>query len=300
MKVSITINIDDRIVAIAKKLFTRKKLQVYVLFALLTVTIAYTQTSVPNPNEFNSEDVIKSDRLNQNFSLLRNTINGTIDDISALEISIANALAGFEERNNDLRAAITTRMNTSIPAGIIVMWSGPVYDDGTVKGVPKGWEICDGLRNGVPDSSIPDLRDKFVVAAGPTFPFGTSGSPEHNHIMSHDHYFYTTGGAGEHQHSWGDIDTSNEQWGLFDNNADQNPNLFLSSSAEGFMNFGGTFSGGPYIPLAIFDNSNENLTTSKDGVHEHDFDFSSDSNLTTGNAKNIPTYYSLLYIIRTD
>jgi hypothetical protein len=52
----------------------------------------------------------------------------------------------------------------SLPAGIIVMWSG------TLASVPTGWALCDG-QNGTPD-----LRDKFVKgwAAG-VDPGGTGG-----------------------------------------------------------------------------------------------------------------------------
>jgi len=42
---------------------------------------------------------------------------------------------------------------TSIPAGVIVMWSG------AISAIPSGWVICDG------SSSTPDLTGKFVIHA---------------------------------------------------------------------------------------------------------------------------------------
>ncbi len=49
------------------------------------------------------------------------------------------------------------------PVGTIIMYSGLEKD------VPKGWVICDGR-----DNRAPDLRDKFVLAAGPNNAQGTS------------------------------------------------------------------------------------------------------------------------------
>lgn len=290
MKVSITIDIDDRIVTFFKKLFPGNMLYVYALFAFLTATIAYTQTfSIQNPNVFMSGDVIDADKFNQNFSLLRNTINGAIGDIGSLETNINNALSDFEKRNNDLRNALTERMNTSMPEGIIVMWSGSVED------VPKGWEICDGLKNGIPDPGIPDLRDKFIVAAGDKFEFGNYDSPQHSHKIPHDHYFYT-GEAGKHTHNWGYFDSKNYKWEFYDNNgsAGENPNISLSSPTTKF-----DYTTGEYIPLAIPGGNSRTLNTSESGSHKHDFTFSSNQDLTSGPAENKPPYYSLFYIIRT-
>ena len=44
--------------------------------------------------------------------------------------------------------------------GMIAQWAG------SVDAIPEGWLLCDG-QNGTPD-----LRDKFVVAAGAKFPVG--------------------------------------------------------------------------------------------------------------------------------
>lgn len=41
-----------------------------------------------------------------------------------------------------------------MPTGVIAMWSG------TIQTIPTGWALCDG------SNGTPDLRDRFVVAAG--------------------------------------------------------------------------------------------------------------------------------------
>lgn len=72
---------------------------------------------------------------------------------------------------------------TSLPSGIIAMWSGSSTD------IPTGWLLCDG------SNGTPDLRNRFIVGAGSTYsPKATGGEathklttaemPSHNHTLS--------------------------------------------------------------------------------------------------------------------
>ena len=57
--------------------------------------------------------------------------------------------------------------------GQIMLWYGVVAD------VPSGWHICNGQMN------TPDLRNRFVVGAGDTYPPGdTGGQNAHGHNYS--------------------------------------------------------------------------------------------------------------------
>jgi len=47
----------------------------------------------------------------------------------------------------------TPTWGSSIPSGVIVMWSG------TIATIPTGWYLCNG------SNSTPDLRDKFIIGA---------------------------------------------------------------------------------------------------------------------------------------
>lgn len=74
-------------------------------------------------------------------------------------------------------------LDTAIPRGGIIMWSG------SVDSIPPGWALCDG-RNGTPD-----LRDRFIVGAGGSYAVGSQGGSA-SHDLSHDHsYSGTTGNA---------------------------------------------------------------------------------------------------------
>jgi len=67
-----------------------------------------------------------------------------------------------------------------IAKGMILLWSGAVAD------IPAGWVLCNG------ENGTPDLRNKFVVAAGDTYnPDDSGGDTSHNHTFTsdfHQHY----------------------------------------------------------------------------------------------------------------
>lgn len=73
--------------------------------------------------------------------------------------------------------------------GIIALWSG------TEATIPFGWAMCNGLNG------TPDLRDKFIIGAGPAKPPGTTGgASSHTHVFSgtpagHTHVFTPTSHA---------------------------------------------------------------------------------------------------------
>ena len=57
-----------------------------------------------------------------------------------------------------------------LPAGVIVMWSGPL------DAIPAGWALCDG------QAGTPDLRNRFVLGVGAAEYLGTTGgSRAHKH-----------------------------------------------------------------------------------------------------------------------
>ena len=74
----------------------------------------------------------------------------------------------------------STSTGTTIPTGIISLWYG------SIGSVPVGWYLCDGANG------TPDLRDKFVIAAGSTYSVGATGGNSSitlttNQMPSHTH-----------------------------------------------------------------------------------------------------------------
>lgn len=60
-------------------------------------------------------------------------------------------------------------------AGMIMLWSG------SIGSVPAGWALCNG------SNGTPDLRDRFVVAAGSTYAVGATGGSADAIVVSHTH-----------------------------------------------------------------------------------------------------------------
>jgi hypothetical protein len=81
--------------------------------------------------------------------------SGTCPDVTGVQQALDEATARIAalEVYTDVSAA---------PRGLIAMWSG------ALDALPQGWALCDGT------SGTPDLRDKFVVAAGSRYALGTN------------------------------------------------------------------------------------------------------------------------------
>ena len=169
--------------------------------------------------------------------------------------------------------------------GMIMLWSG------STSTIPAGWAICDGQNN------TPDLRNRFVVGAGDSYPVGNTGGqnsitevPAHSHSFStttnagggHNHTG-TTSTVGDHQHhGWGE----NRSW-VYGVTGSRN------QQGSGAVDFDNYF-----------------YNTSPAGAHNHSFTTSTATNHThavTGNTDNFgvssvdirPLYYALAYIMKT-
>eukprot|EP01043_Picozoa_sp_COSAG02_P060237 COSAG02_NODE_7829_length_2831_cov_1.499268_1_plen_213_part_10 len=81
--------------------------------------------------------------------------SGTCPDVTGVQQALDEATARIAalEVYTDVSAA---------PRGLIAMWSG------ALDALPQGWALCDGT------AGTPDLRDKFVVAAGSRYALGSS------------------------------------------------------------------------------------------------------------------------------
>lgn len=97
--------------------------------------------------------------------------------------SPATVIASSELNQNftDLKTAI----NSAMPTGGILIWSGAIAD------IPATWTLCNG------SGGTPDLRNKFVIGAGSTYVVGDTGGassvtlttnelPAHTHGVTQD------------------------------------------------------------------------------------------------------------------
>jgi microcystin-dependent protein len=77
-------------------------------------------------------------------------------------------------------------VSSAFVAGMIIIWSG------SIGSIPAGWVLCDGTN------ATPDLRNRFVVAAGSTYAVGATGGSADSIVVTHTHAITDPG----HNHSY--------------------------------------------------------------------------------------------------
>lgn len=82
------------------------------------------------------------------------------------------AVQKADAAQNTANTALGAANTGAIPRGIICLWSG------AATAVPVGWALCDG------GNASPDLRDRFVVAAGGKYAVGAKGGAETQNISA--------------------------------------------------------------------------------------------------------------------
>lgn len=95
-------------------------------------------------------------------------------------------------------------LDTAMPSGGIIMWSG------SVASIPSGWYLCNGAN------STPDLRGRFVYGAGGGYSPGDTGGaethtlteseiPAHNHPIRLEANRATNTSSSTGRYSWNDV-----------------------------------------------------------------------------------------------
>lgn len=195
----------------------------------------------------------------------------------------------------------------SIPAGVIVMWSG------AVSAIPSGWVICDGTN------STPDLTDRFVVHADAdasgtrnvgdtgganTVTLATGNLPSHTHSFAANATTGASGGhtpagsisnvadhshtadgnlaaasAGAHSHT---VSGNTSNTGNHSHSADGNLTA-ASAGAHTHTLSGNTSAGGDH---------NHNGSTSSAGTHNHTFPAQAANYIGANNAVRVQDPYA--------
>lgn len=180
--------------------------------------------------------------------------------------TINNAVIGGTTPANatfaNLTVTGTTTGITTIPTGVIVMWSG------SIASIPSGWYLCNG------SNGTPDLRDRFIVGAGSTYSVAATGGSADATLPSHTHTFSaTTSTGGAHIHDLGMYQATSSSSG------------FCGSSN------GPQSSNNPYC-------ADYNTFIRSAGDHSHTV---SGTTASTGNSAtnaNLPPYLALAYIMK--
>lgn len=91
-----------------------------------------------------------------------------------LEDSNNNLIATYDNLYGIL-ATSSGGGSTSVPSGVIMMWSG------SIGSIPSGYYLCNG------SNGTPDLRDRFIVGAGNLYSVAQTGGSADAIVVSHTH-----------------------------------------------------------------------------------------------------------------
>ena len=150
--------------------------------------------------------------------------------------------------------------------GMITLWYG------SSNAVPKGWHICDGT------AGTPDLRDKFIIAAGGKYDFLSTGGEEKVTL--------TTQQMPSHKHPGSRTDETNLT-GTFKAQL-RKKNSYATGVFTGYMEYGDDWKSGSaanHVHVVTFN-----------GRHSHSINTSAAGGGQAHN--NMPPYIALFYIMK--
>jgi len=141
---------------------------------------------------------------------------------------------------------------SAFTAGMIMLWSG------SIGSIPSGWTLCNG------SNGAPDLRNRFVIAAGDAYSVAQTGGSADSIVVSHTHTATITDPG--HLHTYTPI--------------------FGTGGTSSNVASGAT-SSIPYAPPA------QSTATATTGIT-----VANTSTGVSGTGANIPPYYALAYIFK--
>ncbi len=188
----------------------------------------------------------------------------TIKNLKAENISSSVDLdkEGASHQRIPTQMAVKTYVDTRMPKGVIVMWSG------NISSIPVGWVLCDGTNN------TPDLSGRFIVGF-------EKNNPEYQ--------IRETGGKKEVTLAKNQLPVHNHT-GNTSENGDHTHNISHPASGNDSGN------GLKTITMDGETHGTLNTKTKSAGKHKHSFT----TNSVGGNQphENRPPYFALAYIMK--
>jgi hypothetical protein len=256
--------------------------------------------------------------------------NAAIASLTTLKAPLANpALTGVPTAPtanisvNSTQLATTAYVHNILPIGMILQWYGDIAS------IPYGYALCNGQT--VSGHTTPNLTDRFVVAAGPQHPQGSTGgnntltptmqaAGQHSHgantgatilaaehLPTHNHSVSVTGATGAHTHNFTDVYAIVGDYELGGSTAspyDRNNNYIYPSFYAGNAS-DGDFDNGSYGFPSRTDPASAALSisvseTSVGQSHGHTHTMMPDGTHThpMNSAEIVPPYYALCYIMK--
>lgn len=126
----------------------------------------------------NPSKLIRGSEIDSEFNAISTAIATKADTNSPTFTgtpTAPTATAGNSSTQLATTAFVTSAIATTIPSGVILIWSG------SSAAIPAGWLLCNGTNG------TPDLRNRFVVGAGSTYSVGNTGGSADAVVVSHTH-----------------------------------------------------------------------------------------------------------------
>ncbi|MAD25804.1 MAG: hypothetical protein CMO44_16715 [Verrucomicrobiales bacterium] len=233
-------------------------------------------------------------------------ISGTPNDGAVLKYNGANSRWELGADQNSGTSSGSSGGGGNVAVGSIMMWSGAIAD------IPTGWQLCDGSGNS------PDLRDRFVIGSGSTYPVGDTGGSKDSSLPSHSHTWSGSGTSNgttnsqlsNHSHNVSGSGSTNNT-GSHDHRWGANTWAVQSgSNADALDNPQGNGGGNKSADTSDAGSHSHNVsvtgsTNSSNLSHSHNVSVNVSLSGNTGSegisavGTNLPPYYSLCFIYCT-
>lgn len=223
---------------------------------------------------------------------IKDNLVNAVNSLDTNHINLNDSVNEIDSIVTDVVNTLNEKANYYVPKGLISMWSGAIST------IPPTWSLCDGTNG------TPDLRNRFIVAAGANYTVGDIGGEgfvtltiDQMPVHSHGTGGLTIGANGQHSHSFSGTTTNDgahtHNVGMGYSTGGDN-SRYIQAAAQSQS------SGDTPNPVRTAGAHTHSFsgTTSLNGIHTHAITGDT-ANTGNGNShENRPPFYALAYIMK--